>query len=76
MTMIVADRSCSPKRISGIRITGLYANPIVASACTFNCVGVSTSGHFIVYWLGPFVGWIFGDLIVQRILGGGHEHED
>jgi hypothetical protein len=60
----------------GIRITGLYANPIVASACTLNCVGVSTSGHFIVYWLGPLIGWFAGDFLAQRILRGKAEHED
>uniref|UniRef100_A0A914UJL2 Iron-binding zinc finger CDGSH type domain-containing protein n=1 Tax=Plectus sambesii TaxID=2011161 RepID=A0A914UJL2_9BILA len=43
--------------VLGINFTGLYANPIVASACTFNCEGVTHLGHLGVYWLSPLVGW-------------------
>lgn len=42
---------------SGIAYTGMYANPIVAWACTFNCEGVSHLGHLIVYWISPLIGW-------------------
>uniref|UniRef100_A0A183BVY3 Aquaporin n=1 Tax=Globodera pallida TaxID=36090 RepID=A0A183BVY3_GLOPA len=33
--------------ILGINITGMYANPIVAWALTFNCEGTSHFGHFV-----------------------------
>uniref|UniRef100_A0A1I7VVT7 Aquaporin n=1 Tax=Loa loa TaxID=7209 RepID=A0A1I7VVT7_LOALO len=42
---------------------GMYANPIVAWACTFNCTGVTHLGHLIVYWLSPLIGWFLGDAV-------------
>nr|CAD2178065.1 unnamed protein product [Meloidogyne enterolobii] len=39
--------------ILGINLTGMYANPIVAWALTFNCGEVTHFAHFIVYWLAP-----------------------
>ncbi|CAB3410837.1 unnamed protein product [Caenorhabditis bovis] len=47
----------------GINYTGMYANPIVAWACTFNCLGVSHVGHLLVYWLSPLIAWYFGELV-------------
>ncbi|EFO21595.1 hypothetical protein LOAG_06890 [Loa loa] len=47
----------------GINYTGMYANPIVAWACTFNCTGVTHLGHLIVYWLSPLIGWFLGDAV-------------
>ncbi|CEF68001.1 Aquaporin-like domain-containing protein [Strongyloides ratti] len=41
--------------VLGIQLTGMYANPIVAWACTFNCQGVSHFGHFLVYWIAPII---------------------
>ncbi|VDO23440.1 unnamed protein product [Heligmosomoides polygyrus] len=41
----------------GINYTGMYANPLVAWACTFNCEGVTHVGHLLVYWLSPLIGW-------------------
>uniref|UniRef100_A0AAF5I1R9 tRNA-5-taurinomethyluridine 2-sulfurtransferase n=1 Tax=Strongyloides stercoralis TaxID=6248 RepID=A0AAF5I1R9_STRER len=41
--------------VLGIQLTGMYANPIVAWACTFNCQGVSHFGHFLVYWIAPTI---------------------
>ncbi len=46
---------------SGINYTGLYGNPIVAWACTFNCVGLSHIGHLSVYWLSPLIGWYLAE---------------
>uniref|UniRef100_A0A915D6Q7 Aquaporin n=1 Tax=Ditylenchus dipsaci TaxID=166011 RepID=A0A915D6Q7_9BILA len=39
--------------VIGIHLTGMYANPIVAWACTFNCGEVSHVAHFCVYWWLP-----------------------
>lgn len=39
--------------VIGIHLTGMYANPIVAWACTFNCGEVPYVTHFVVYWLAP-----------------------
>ena len=39
--------------ILGINFTGMYANPIVAWALTFNCGEIPHLAHFIVYWLAP-----------------------
>ncbi|VDK87806.1 unnamed protein product [Onchocerca ochengi] len=47
----------------GINYTGMYANPIVAWACTFNCTGVTHFGHLIVYWLSPLIGWYLADAV-------------
>ncbi|MFH4979020.1 hypothetical protein AB6A40_005729 [Gnathostoma spinigerum] len=47
----------------GINMTGMYANPIVAWACTFNCEGLTHMGHLIVYWISPLVGWYFADAV-------------
>ncbi|VDL65321.1 unnamed protein product [Nippostrongylus brasiliensis] len=41
----------------GINYTGMYANPLVAWACTFNCEGLTHVGHLLVYWLSPLIGW-------------------
>uniref|UniRef100_A0A0N4ZV98 Aquaporin n=1 Tax=Parastrongyloides trichosuri TaxID=131310 RepID=A0A0N4ZV98_PARTI len=42
--------------VMGLEITGMYANPIIAWAGTFNCHGLSHLGHFLVYWIGPTLG--------------------
>ncbi|PAV85050.1 hypothetical protein WR25_04491 [Diploscapter pachys] len=47
----------------GILYTGMYANPIVAWACTFNCEGVSHIGHLVVYWLSPLIGWYLAEMV-------------
>ncbi|VIO91884.1 Uncharacterized protein BM_BM4853 [Brugia malayi] len=47
----------------GINYTGMYANPIVAWACTFNCTGVTHLGHLVVYWLSPLIGWFLADAV-------------
>ncbi|TKR75855.1 hypothetical protein L596_017090 [Steinernema carpocapsae] len=41
----------------GIHLTGMYGNPIVAWACTFNCRGASHKAHLTVYWLSPLIAW-------------------
>ncbi|KAK0414510.1 hypothetical protein QR680_011470 [Steinernema hermaphroditum] len=41
----------------GIHLTGMYGNPIVAWACTFNCRGATHKAHLAVYWLSPLVAW-------------------
>lgn len=73
--------TCSLTKLyfSGIHLTGMYCNPIVASACTLNCDGVDTKGHLIVYWVGPLVGWLQAELVHKKISGeteGGHKHAD
>ena len=42
--------------VSGISMTGMYFNPAMASGHTFGCHGTAAWEHFIVYWLGPFLG--------------------
>ncbi|CAJ0943240.1 unnamed protein product, partial [Mesorhabditis belari] len=49
--------------VLGINFTGMYANPIVAWACTFNCEGVSHIGHLFVYWLAPLIGWYASEIV-------------
>uniref|UniRef100_A0A1I7ZH76 Aquaporin n=1 Tax=Steinernema glaseri TaxID=37863 RepID=A0A1I7ZH76_9BILA len=41
----------------GIHLTGMYGNPIVAWACTFNCRGATHKAHLMVYWLSPLIAW-------------------
>ncbi|VDK61450.1 unnamed protein product [Anisakis simplex] len=50
----------------GINLTGMYANPIVAWACTFNCEGTTHVAHLIVYWLSPLVGWYFAEAVYGK----------
>jgi len=45
----------------GIHYTGMYANPIVAWACTFNCEGATHWAHLGVYWLSPLIGWYLAE---------------
>ncbi|KAK6739965.1 hypothetical protein RB195_008441 [Necator americanus] len=47
----------------GINYTGMYANPLVAWACTFNCEGLTHVGHLMVYWLSPLIGWYLAELM-------------
>lgn len=49
----------------GLRLTGMYCNPIEAFACIFNCEGLSWSGHVIVYWLGPLLGYWLAQIHVD-----------
>ncbi|KAI1713712.1 aquaporin-11 [Ditylenchus destructor] len=51
--------------VLGIHLTGMYANPIVAWACTFNCGEVSHVSHFVVYWLAPFSAYTLTDLLLK-----------
>jgi hypothetical protein len=39
----------------------MYANPIVAWACTFNCEGATHAAHLGVYWLSPLIGWYLAE---------------
>jgi len=52
--------------ILGIHLTGMYANPIVAWACTFNCGDIPYLAHFMVYWVAPLLAWHIADTIFQR----------
>uniref|UniRef100_A0A7E4W0H1 Aquaporin n=1 Tax=Panagrellus redivivus TaxID=6233 RepID=A0A7E4W0H1_PANRE len=47
--------------VLGIHLTGMYANPIVAWACTFNCGDVPYLAHFTVYWVAPVLAWHIAD---------------
>ncbi|KAH7731602.1 AQP-9 protein [Aphelenchoides avenae] len=47
--------------VLGIHLTGMYGNPIVAWACTFNCGQVSHVAHFVVYWVAPLAAWQIAD---------------
>lgn len=49
--------------IFGIHLTGMYANPIVAWALTFNCGEVTHFTHFVVYWLAPIMAYILAEEI-------------
>ncbi|KAF7634725.1 hypothetical protein Mgra_00005873 [Meloidogyne graminicola] len=58
--------------ILGINLTGMYANPIVAWALTFNCGEVTHVAHFIVYWFAPLSAfflskWVFVDEQVLKV---------
>jgi len=57
--------------VIGIHLTGMYANPIVAWACTFNCGEVSHLAHFLVYWVAPFSAW----LLAEKLMGDDDERE-
>jgi len=52
--------------VAGIHVTGMYANPIVAWACTFNCGEVTYLAHFVVYWLAPLVAWVIADKMLVK----------
>jgi hypothetical protein len=44
----------------------MYANPIVAWACTFNCGEVPHLAHFIVYWVAPLIAWHVAEILLNR----------
>ncbi|CAD5215050.1 unnamed protein product [Bursaphelenchus okinawaensis] len=56
--------------VVGIFYTGMYANPIVAWACTFNCGHVPHLAHFVVYWVSPIV----AHLALDKYFAGEEEH--
>uniref|UniRef100_A0A914Y2G1 Aquaporin n=1 Tax=Panagrolaimus superbus TaxID=310955 RepID=A0A914Y2G1_9BILA len=53
--------------ILGIHLTGMYANPIVAWACTFNCSEVTYFAHFFVYWMAPLLAWHIADGLFGKV---------
>ncbi|XP_041370128.1 aquaporin-11-like isoform X2 [Gigantopelta aegis] len=40
----------------GLDTTGMYFNPASAFGHTFGCEGTAAWEHFVVYWIGPFLG--------------------
>jgi len=52
--------------VLGIHLTGMYANPLVAWACTFNCGEVPHLTHFVVYWIAPLVAWHVADYFLHK----------
>jgi len=52
---------------SGIFFTGMYGNPALAAANTFGC-GDPYLTHFIIYWIGPFLGTFFVHILELRQL--------
>ena len=61
--------SCHSKPwFSGVHYTGMYFNPILASAMTLGCKGASLPTHFLVYWVGPILGWMVGTQLYRRCL--------
>ncbi|KAI6241825.1 Aquaporin [Aphelenchoides fujianensis] len=53
--------------VFGISLTGMYANPIVAWACTFNCGEVPHLAHFVVYWIAPLAAWFAADRLLPQV---------
>ncbi|KAI6190809.1 Aquaporin [Aphelenchoides bicaudatus] len=51
--------------VFGIHLTGMYANPLVAWACTFNCGEIPHLTHFVVYWVAPLVAWNVADRLLH-----------
>ncbi|KAL5007377.1 hypothetical protein ScPMuIL_016183 [Solemya velum] len=49
--------------ILGIEWTGMYFNPAMASGHTFGCEGTAAGEHFLVYWLGPFIGCYLASIV-------------
>lgn len=42
--------------VLGINLTGMYFNPAMAFGHMFGCKGTAMWEHFVVYWIGPFIG--------------------
>lgn len=66
MGVCVCSSNCessSKSLVSGIHLTGMYCNPLIASACTWNCRRVSRWGHLVVYWGGPITGAYLAELM-------------
>lgn len=53
--------------VLGINMTGMYFNPAMASGHTFGCHGTAAWEHFIVYWLGPFLGCYVATVLDKTI---------
>ncbi|KAK3108967.1 hypothetical protein FSP39_019886 [Pinctada imbricata] len=53
--------------VLGINLTGMYFNPAMATGHTFGCKGTAAWEHFIVYWIGPFIGCYLA-IIFDRLL--------
>ncbi|KAL5006326.1 hypothetical protein ScPMuIL_015132 [Solemya velum] len=47
----------------GITWTGMFMNPAMASGHTLGCGGVRNWEHFLVYWIGPFIGCYLATIV-------------
>ncbi|XP_067650204.1 aquaporin-11-like [Haliotis asinina] len=53
--------------VVGIATTGMYFNPAMASGHTLGCKGTAMLDHFLVYWIGPFVGCLVA-IVLNKVL--------
>ena len=53
--------------LAGIKTTGMYFNPAMATGHTFGCGPTTTLEHLTVYWIGPFLG-CFLAIVVDKFL--------
>lgn len=53
--------------VMGINLTGMYFNPAMATGHLFGCKGAEAWEHFVVYWMGPFIG-CFLAMVLDRML--------
>ncbi|XP_041370294.1 aquaporin-11-like [Gigantopelta aegis] len=51
----------------GLNTTGMYFNPAMAFGHTFGCQGTAAWEHFVVYWIGPFLG-CYAAILLDRII--------
>lgn len=52
--------------LTGLHLTGMYYNPILASAAQFGCEGHTHWSHFAVYWIGPIVASLLLSFLVSN----------
>lgn len=54
--------------VLALDLSGGYFNPILASSLEFNCEGIHTYQHAIVFWMGPLVGHLIARLLFMLLL--------
>ncbi|CAD5114723.1 DgyrCDS3766 [Dimorphilus gyrociliatus] len=52
--------------ITGVKATGMFANPVNASNQMFGCSGLTKSEHIFIYWVSPLAATITLYLIFRR----------
>lgn len=51
----------------GMHLTGMYFNPAMAFGHMFGCRGTSAGEHFLVYWIGPFIGCYMALILDNKV---------
>ena len=70
MTIVVISRirvNLDCLIFSGLKLTGMYLNPVNATNQTFGCQGASVLEHVLIYWAGPICATLLAIIIHNNL---------